>query len=62
MTNCVGIHCARVLAGSGITRPTATQMLMDELELSHEEAARAVDAAYDSAGSQSMRLSVAFTR
>ena len=53
MTNCVGIHCARVLVGSGVSIPTATQMLIDELELSYDEAERAVHAAYDSVESDS---------
>ena len=53
ITNCAGIHSARVLAGLGISKATATQMLIDELQLSHDEAEQAVYAAYDAVESRS---------
>jgi hypothetical protein len=46
MTNRVGIHCARVLAGIGISPVTARHMLIDELQLTADQAETVVDEAY----------------
>jgi hypothetical protein len=46
MTNHVGIHCARVLAGTRISPVIARNMLIDELQLTADQAETVVDEAY----------------
>jgi hypothetical protein len=46
MTNLIGIHSARLLAGIGIAPVNATHILMSELQLTTPEANAAVAEAY----------------